>query len=134
MTEKCRGSQTYPQERSSKRRFEKSEVIKLTETASQDQIWLRTLEQFLDETRHESHSRFCERIRELRRNGKKEKNPSIFVEDMNRANEFHDSRTVWQRSRDIAGTALRPHARFFCASGRMSSDTGRLGPPHGHTL
>ena len=32
------------------------EVIKLTETSSQDQIWLRTLEQFLDETRHDHDS------------------------------------------------------------------------------
>ena len=37
----------------------------MTETSSQD-LWLRTLEQFLDETRHESLSRFQERGRELR--------------------------------------------------------------------
>ena len=37
------------------------EVTEVTETSSQD-LWLRTLEQFLDETWHESLSRFPERV------------------------------------------------------------------------
>ena len=45
------------QERSPKRRCELSEVTVVTETSSQ-YLWLRTLEQFLEETRHESLSRF----------------------------------------------------------------------------
>ena len=41
------------------------EVTEVTETSSQD-LWLRTLEQFLDETRHVSLSLFRERGRVLR--------------------------------------------------------------------
>ena len=55
------------QERSPERRCEQSEVIKVTETSSQD----------LDETGHESLSRFYERICEKRRKGETEENPSI---------------------------------------------------------
>ena len=32
---------------------------------------------------------------------------------VDRANEFHNSRTVWQWARDMAGTALGPRGRFF---------------------
>ena len=32
---------------------------------------------------------------------------------MDRTDEFHDSRTVWQRVRDIAGTALGPRSRLL---------------------
>ena len=56
---------SFPQERSPERRCEQSEVTEVTETSSQD-LWLGTPEQFLDETRHESLSRFRERGRELR--------------------------------------------------------------------
>ena len=41
------------------------EVTEVTETSSQD-LWLRTLEQFFDETRHQSPSRLRERGRKLR--------------------------------------------------------------------
>ena len=58
---------SIPQERGPERRCEQSD--KVTETSSQD----------LDETVHESTSRFCERIREKRRKGEKEKNPSSYV-------------------------------------------------------
>ena len=53
------------------------------------------------------------------------------AENMDRANEFHDSRTVWQRARDIAGTALGPRGSFFCSSRRVSIDAISLGPLHG---
>ena len=55
MPEKCRGSQQYPS------RAEQSEVTEVNETSSKD-LWMRTLEQFLDEMRHESLSRFLERV------------------------------------------------------------------------
>ena len=32
---------------------------------------------------------------------------------MNQAEDFNDYKTVWQRARDIAGTALGPRGRFF---------------------
>ena len=35
------------------------------------------------------------------------------VENMRCARELHDARTVSQRARDIAGTALGPRGRFF---------------------
>ena len=35
------------------------------------------------------------------------------AENMDRANEFHDSRTAWHRARDIAGHLLGPRGRFF---------------------
>ena len=41
------------------------EVTEATETSCQD-LWMRTLKQFFDETRHESRSRFLERGREQR--------------------------------------------------------------------
>ena len=33
--------------------------------------------------------------------------------NMNQAEDFNDYKTVWQRGRDIAGTALGPRGRFF---------------------
>ena len=41
------------------------------------------------------------------------------AENMSQANEFHDSRTVWQR---------------LCSSRRVSIGTGRLGPLHEHNF
>ena len=35
------------------------------------------------------------------------------AENMNQAEDFNDYKTVWQRARDIAGTALGPTGRFF---------------------
>ena len=35
------------------------------------------------------------------------------AENMNQAEDFNDYKTVWQRARDIAGTALGPRGRFF---------------------
>ena len=71
---------TNPQERISERMCEQSEVIKVNETSSQDQIWRRAMEQSLDDTWHEPASRFFETIREkMGEGGEKEKHPSIFV-------------------------------------------------------
>ena len=58
---------------------EQSEVMSVTETSTQDQIWRRTEEQILDDTWHEPAARFFERIRERKGQGEKERNPSFFV-------------------------------------------------------
>ena len=67
---------SIPQDRSSERRCEQSDVIKVT--SSQNQIWQRTVEQNLDDTWHELASRSLKRIREKTGIGKKEKNPQVF--------------------------------------------------------
>ena len=41
-------------------------------------------------------------------------------ENMTQANEFHDSRTVWQRARDIAGAALGPRGGFYAHQTRVN--------------
>ena len=48
------------------------------------------------------------------------------AENTNQANEFHDSRTVCQRARDIAGTALEPRGSFYALQKRVNghSQTG----------
>ena len=68
MPGKCK---SIPQERISERMSEQSEVIKVT--SSQDQIWQRTVEQDLDDTRHEPASRSFERSREKAGREKKDK-------------------------------------------------------------
>ena len=68
---------SIPQERSSERTCEQSEVIKVT--SSEDQLWQRTVEQNLDDTWHEPASRFFVRIRERMEKVEKEEGPSIFV-------------------------------------------------------
>ena len=77
----------------------------------------------------------CRRLTN-RHNCDQEKQAHIaeLAENMNQANEFHDSRTVWQRARDIPGTALGPRGWFQCSSRRVSIDSGRLGPLHGHNF
>ena len=35
------------------------------------------------------------------------------AENVDRTSEFHDSRTMWRRARDIAGTVLGPRGCFF---------------------
>ena len=77
----CRGSaevvKSILQERSSERRCEQSEVIKVT--SSQDQTRQRTVEQNLGDTRQELASRSFERVREKAGRERKEKNQSVFL-------------------------------------------------------
>ena len=61
---------------------------------------LRSLRKLTNQIRHSCDQDKQEHIAEL-------------AENMDRASELHDSRTVWQRARDIAGTALGPRGRFF---------------------
>ena len=52
---------------------------------------------------------------QIRRSCDQDKQTHIaeLAENMNQAEEFNDYKTVWQRARDIAGTALGPRGRFF---------------------
>ena len=58
---------SIPQERISERMCELCEVIDVTKISSQGPSLLRTVKQFLDDTRHEPISRILASIREVRR-------------------------------------------------------------------